>query len=105
MISRARWCAGSGSSGSRVDSPAPRPDSNTGSNPVGATASSECIAADELIDAQCAAELVAAFPAGSCGLQGSMTSEERASPENGTWLCQTPDKLIDNDEMLSSVQN
>jgi hypothetical protein len=49
-----------------------------------------------------AAHIAAASPGGA-RYDGSMTSDQRRSADNGIWLCQTCAKLIDNDEIRYPV--
>lgn len=49
-----------------------------------------------------AAHITAASPAGP-RYDPTLTSEQRASADNGIWLCQTDGKLVDNDEVRYTV--
>ncbi len=46
---------------------------------------------------------IAAAAAGGPRYDPSLTPEERSSPENGIWLCQTDAKLVDNDEARYTI--
>lgn len=47
---------------------------------------------------------IAAASVGGARYDGTMTPEERASTDNGIWLCQTHAKLVDNDETAYTVE-
>ncbi len=46
---------------------------------------------------------ITAAAAGGPRYDPSLTPEERSSPENGIWLCQTDAKLVDNDEARYTI--
>lgn len=58
---------------------------------------------DEVINVGVAAHIKAAAPGGP-RYDPDMTEEERKSPKNGIWLCQTCSKLIDSDVDKYTVQ-
>jgi len=51
-----------------------------------------------------AAHITAASPAGP-RYDSILSAEERASAQNGIWLCQTCGKLVDSDESRYSVES
>lgn len=54
------------------------------------------IDSDKSVNIGVAAHITAASPGGP-RYDGSLSPEERSSPENGVWLCQNCAKLVDND--------